>query len=56
MNFSLKEFGCEFVNLIGTVEKVELISTVTIAVYECWNVSDKYTWDNAGDLKQLSMD
>ena len=20
------------------------------------NVSDKYTWDNAGDLKQLSMD
>ena len=26
------------------------------AVCESWNVSDKYTWDNAGDLKQLSMD
>ena len=23
---------------------------------ESWNVSDKYTWDNAGDLRQLSMD
>ena len=28
----------------------------TAAVCERWNVSDKYTWDNAGDLKQLSMD
>ena len=28
----------------------------TTAVCESWNVSDKYTWDNAGDLKQLSMD
>ena len=23
---------------------------------ESRNVSDKYTWDNSGDLKQLSMD
>ena len=38
------------------VGKVELISTFTTAVCESWNVSDKYTWDNAGDLKQLSMD
>ena len=38
------------------VGKVELISTFTTAVCESWNVSDKYTQDNAGDLKQLSMD
>ena len=43
-------------NLTGTVGKVELIPTSTTAVWESWNVSDKYTWDNAGDLKQLSMD
>ena len=56
MNFSLKNYGCELFNLIGTVGKVELISTFTIAVCESWNVSDKYTWDNAGALKQLSID
>ena len=38
------------------VGKVELISTFTTAVCESWNVSDKYTWDNAGDHKQLSID
>ena len=42
-------------NLSGTVGKIELISTFTTAVCESRNVSDKYTWDNAGDLKQLSM-
>ena len=31
-------------------------STFTTAVCKSWNVSDKYTWDNAGDLKLLSMD
>ena len=36
--------------LTGTVGKVELISTFTTAVCESWNVSDKCTWDNAGDL------
>ena len=41
----------ELFYLIGTVGKVELISTFTTAVCESWNVSDKYTWDNAGDLK-----
>ena len=56
MNFSLKNYSCELVNLTGTVGKVELILTSTRAVCESWNVSDKYTWDNAGDLKQLSMD
>ena len=56
MNFSLKNYGCELVNLTGTVGKVELIPTSTTAVCESWIVSDKYTWDNAGDLKQLSMD
>ena len=56
MNFSLKNYSCELFNLIGTVGKVELILTFTTAVCESWNVSDKYTWDNAGDLKQLSMD
>ena len=56
MDFSLKNYSCELFNLTGTVGKVELISIFTIAVCESWNVSDKYTWDNAGDLKQLSMD
>ena len=55
MNFSLKNYNCELVNLTGTVGKVELIPTSTTAVCESWNVSDKYTWDNVGDLKQLSM-
>ena len=56
MNFSLKNCSCESVNLTRTVGKVELILTSTTAVCESWNVSDKYTWDTAGDLKQLSMD
>ena len=55
MNFSLKNYSCEWFNLTGTVGKVQLISTFTIVVCESWNVSDKYTWDNAGDLKRLSM-
>ena len=38
------------------VGKVKLMSTFTTAVCESWNVSDKYTWDNAGDHKQLSID
>ena len=53
MNFSLKNYSCELFNLTGTVREVELISTFTTAVSENWNVNDKYTWDNAGDLKQL---
>ena len=56
MNFLLKTYGCGLFNLIWTVGKVELILTFTTAVWESWNVSDKCTWDNAGDLKQLSMD
>ena len=56
MNFSLKKYNCELLNLTGRVGKVELISTFTTAVCESWNVTDKYTWDNSGDLKQLSMD
>ena len=56
MNFSLKNDRCELFNLIGTVRKVELVLPFTTAVCESWNVSDKYTWDNAGHLKQLSMD
>ena len=56
VSFSLKNYSCELFNLIGTVGKVEFISTFTTAVCESWNVSDKYIWDNAGDLKQLSMD
>ena len=56
MNFSLKNYSCKLVNLTGTVGKVELIPTYTTVVCESWNVSDKYTWDNAGDLKQLSRD
>ena len=56
LNVSLKNYSCELFNLMGTVGKVELISTFTTAVCESCNVSDKYTWDNAGDHKQLSMD
>ena len=56
MNFLLKNYSFELFTLTGTVGKVELISTFTAAVCESWNVSDKYSWDNAGDLKQLSMD
>ena len=56
MNFSLQNCSCELLNLTGTVGKVELISTFTTAVWERWIVRDKYTWDNAGDLKQLSME
>ena len=56
MNVSLKNYGCELFNLIGTIGKVKLTSTFTTVVCESWNVSDKYTWDNAGDRKQLSMD
>ena len=56
MNFSLKNYSYELFNLTGMVGKVELISTFTTAVCESWNVSYKYTWDNAGDLKQPSMD
>ena len=53
MNFSLINYSCELFNLRGTVGKEELISTFITAVY--WNVSEKYTWDNARDRKQLSM-
>ena len=56
MKFSLKNYSCRSFDLIRTFKKVELISTFIAAVCENWNVSDKYTWDNAGDLKQLSMD
>ena len=56
MNFSLKNYSCELFFLTGTVWKVELITTLTTTVCENRNVSDKYTWDNAGNLKQLSMD
>ena len=56
MYFLLKNCSCGLVNLTGTVRKVEFIPTSTTAVCESLHVSDKYIWDNAGDLKQLSMD
>ena len=43
MNFSLKNYGCELFNLIGTVGKVELISAFTTVVCESWNVLDKHS-------------
>ena len=55
MNFLLKSYSFELFNLTGTVGKVELNSTLTTTVCESWNASDKYTWDNAGNLKQLSV-
>ena len=54
--FFMENYSSELLSLTGTVGKVELISIFTTAVCESWNVSDKYTWDNAGDLKQISMD
>ena len=33
------------------VGRVPLISTFTTAVCKSWNMNDKYTWDNAEDLK-----
>ena len=56
MNFSLKNYSCEWFNLTGTVGKIELILTFTTVACESWNVSDKYILDNTGDLKLLSMD
>ena len=56
MNFSLENYSYELVNLTGTVGKVELIPTSITAVCESWNVSDKDTWDNVGDLKVGSHD
>ena len=41
MNVSLKNYSCELLNN----------SRVSTAVCESGNVSDKYTSDNAGDLK-----
>ena len=55
MNVSLKNYSCKLFNLTGTVGNVELISTFTTAVCESWNVSDKYTWDNAGDLLKATI-
>ena len=37
MNFSLKNYSCELLNLTRTVGKVELISTFTTAVCESCN-------------------
>ena len=51
----MKNYGCELFNLTGTVGKVELISTFTTAVCESCNVIDKYTLDNAGDLREQSL-
>ena len=56
MNFSLKNYSGELLNLTGTVGKVELISAFTTAVCKSLNVSDEYTWDNAEDLKVDSHD
>ena len=56
MNFSLENYSFELLNFTETVQNVELISTFITAVCDSWNVSDKYTWDNAGDLKVGSHD
>ena len=55
-DLSLKNYGCQLFYLIGTVGTVEFLSTFATDVYECWNVSYQYTWDNAADFKQLSLD
>ena len=52
---SLNNYDRNLFNLIRAVGKVELISTFTRDVCECWNMNDKYTWDNAGDLMHQSI-
>ena len=44
VNFSLKNYSCELINLTGTVGKVKLMSTFATVVCESWNVSNKYIW------------
>ena len=41
MDFSLKSYSFELLNLTETVGKLELISTFTTTVCESWNVNDK---------------
>ena len=41
MNFSLKNYSCELVNLTGTVGNIELIPTSTTVACESRNVNDK---------------
>ena len=54
----MKNYICKLLNLTGMVGEVEQTSNVRTAAFysESWNVNNKYTWDNAGDVKQLSMD
>ena len=54
----MKSYICKLLNLTGMVGEVEQTSNVTTAVFysESWNMNNKYTWDNAGDVKQLYMD
>ena len=56
INFSLKNYSCELLNLTGTVQKVEFISTVTTAVCESWNVVTSTLRIMLEIRKQLSMD
>ena len=51
MKLSATNYGCELLNLIGTVTTVELISSFTTAVCEYWNVRDKYKFDNDEDVR-----
>ena len=52
--FIEKYCGSELFYLIAMVEKVELLSTLTTAVWEYWNVSDKYTTNDAADINLIS--
>ena len=55
----MKNYICKLLNLTGMVGEVEQTSNVTTVFFfysESWNVNNKYAWDNAGDVKQLSKD
>ena len=52
INFSLKNYSCRLFDLIGMVEKVEVISTFATAVRECWNVTWSQT--HACNLSTIS--
>ena len=52
---SLKKRVCNLTMCLGTLRLMWRLGFTT-AVCECWNVSNKYTQGNAGDLKQHGPD
>ena len=51
--FLIENYGRELFNCSDLESGTH--SIFTTAVCKCHNVNDKYSWDNAADLKKLSM-